>query len=59
MLRFQEIDRRMKSIERIWETLNTIQKDVANLNGRMAGYLLAGGVLGAALGFVAQLALKK
>lgn len=62
--RFDELERRMTILEsdtwrdNMWGKINDIAKDVANLNGRITGYLLAGGVLGAVLATLAQLVLK-
>jgi len=63
--RFDELERRItaleddESLEKIWNAVNEIREKVANLNGRIAGYLIAGGLLGAVVAVLAQLLLAK
>lgn len=38
----------------IWEAIRAIEKGFANLNGRVTGYLLAGGLLGAVVATLAS-----
>jgi hypothetical protein len=63
--RFAELERRVTALEsdefkrEIWNAVNTIRESVANLNGRMAGYLLAGGLLGAVVAILAQFVMAK
>jgi hypothetical protein len=57
---FEEIERRLMKAEddswrqKIDNKLSDLQADIANLNGRLVGYLAAAGVLGGGLVFLAQ-----
>lgn len=61
---FEEIERRLGKLEdeswkeKLTEKLTEVEKAIANLNGRLVGYLAAASVLGASLLFVAQRVLK-
>jgi len=56
---FRDIERRVEVLEKdetkekLWSVLREIQQDLANLKGRQAGYLFAGGFLGAVVGALA------
>jgi hypothetical protein len=63
--RFAEVGRRLAALENdTWrrdlvQAIAEIKGSVANLNGRITGYLLAGGVLGAALSWLATYATRR
>jgi hypothetical protein len=63
--RFDDIDRRLDAFEkrldgqderweRVLESVHKVETAVANLNGRIAGYLVAATLLGTVVAFVAQ-----
>lgn len=61
---FDECERRIARLEdddfkqKLWDALSRLQSDVANLNGRLAGYVAVGSVFGAALSFLVQRMIK-
>lgn len=61
---FIEVERRLTKledfgwVESIRSDIKSLDRAVANLNGRLSGYVIAGGLLGAALTFVAQRVFK-
>jgi len=66
--RFADIDRRLDVIEKAeWRgeikalstEMATLRESLANLNGRIAGYLVAGGILGSLLSGLVQYVIKK
>lgn len=63
--RLDDLERRVTDLEDdgfkadLWKVIGEIKVSVANLNGRMAGYLLAGGILGAAVAVLAQVVMKR
>lgn len=63
--RFAEVNRRLAALESdtwrrdLWDAVTEIKASVANLNGRITGYLIAGGVLGAVLSSLASYVLRK
>jgi hypothetical protein len=64
--RFDEMERRLGKIETDnsakWDTISLsiteLKVSVGNLNGRLAGYLLAASLLGVVVAFIAQAVLK-
>jgi hypothetical protein len=63
--RFDDIDRRLELFEkrldaqderweRLLEAVHEVKTSVANLNGRLAGYLVAATLLGTVVAFIAQ-----
>lgn len=68
-VKFGELERRVKDLEeddfkeKLWTAVRGIESTVSNLNGRVAGYLVAGGLLGSVVGalsaIVVQLAMAK
>lgn len=66
--RFANIAKRLDDLEKAeWrvelrelsKTVGKLGEQIANLNGRIAGYLVAGGILGAILSGLVQYVLKK
>jgi hypothetical protein len=66
--RFADLERRVTSLEKaewraeigkVAENVTQMREQMANLNGRLAGYLVAGGILGAILSGLVQLVLRK
>jgi hypothetical protein len=67
--RFKDLERRVSDLEdddfkgKLWEAIRSLERTVADLNGRITGYLIAGGLLGAVVGTLAsvvvQLVLKR
>lgn len=64
MKSFEEVERRISRLEEdpwkkeLTQGLTEVKEAIANLNGRLVGYLAAAGILGAGLLFVAQRVLK-
>jgi hypothetical protein len=64
--RFDEMERRLGHIETAhsakWDAISLsiteLKVSVGNLNGRLAGYLLAASLLGVVVAFIAQAVLK-
>jgi hypothetical protein len=66
--RFLQIEKRLDKLERdewrgeikgVAEKVDALAQQMANLNGRIAGYLVAGGILGAILSGTVQFVLRK
>lgn len=59
MQKFEEHEKRLARLEdetwkdKVIEKLAELQASVANLNGRLVGYVLAAGVLGSVVAFIA------
>jgi len=66
--RFAAIEKRLDKLERdewrgemkeVSSKVDALAQQMANLNGRIAGYLVAGGILGAILSGTVQFVLRK
>ena len=63
--RLAGLERRMEVVEEtqgekwdsLWKAVGEVRESVANLNGRIAGYLLAAGLLGSVVAIIAQVAI--
>lgn len=60
---FAELERRVEALEKddtvnaLQESVNALSQQLANLNGRVTGYLLAGSLIGAVVAILAQVAI--